>query len=367
MLKENSVAFIGVGQCGGNIARELKMLDCNVYYVNTSLEDLYTVQAEPTEMYHIPDTKGMAKDIAFAKEVIENNDECGKIAETIYKKYANANIYYFIFSSAGGTGSGMSPYIMKAMKEIYPDKIINAVTTLPNDEEDMVLQYNSIKCMEHLRKLVDEGVITNIQILDNNKRDFNRRNSINKEFASFMNTLVTFQSDSTEGNLDEEEIERLFSSKGVTVISEFDTKDFLEDLANVDENTMYAPFGKDPKALGLILNKDINNITTMQVIKESFGIPIATHYTTWDEDANIVISCGLSFNDNIINKLSANYKGIMKKREEIKNNNAIEKTENIELDFTEMDSFSKTNQKTPAKPRERRRGLGVNGESKFRR
>ena len=90
--------FIGVGQAGGNVVRELDLNDIKTFFVNTSLEDLESLNHENSErLFHISGTKGMAKSRDLAKQIIETDSNHDIIAETIYKKYANYKIYLFVF------------------------------------------------------------------------------------------------------------------------------------------------------------------------------------------------------------------------------------------------------------------------------
>lgn len=372
MLKEN-VVFCGIGQGGGNITRELELNDCQCFYVNTSLEDLDTIDTGYDKKYHINGTKGMAKDRALANEVITSEYNDDKVVEAVYKKYANASIYFFIYTLSGGTGGGMGNQIAKKMKERFPDKTVNIITVLPNDEEDIIMQLNAIQCLKGIKDILidgDKGYITNLQILDNNKKDFDKRTSINKEYASMLDKILSFQSITPEGNLDEEELERLFSIPGVSTICELDNKDFLDELTKVEDTTIFASTLKNVKAHGLILNGDQNNTTSRNLIREEFGVPVATYDTVWDEDLNIIISLGMSFDDSIINKLNANYTRLMNKRKEIEENikKQQETVNNIDLDFSAIVGLGGSKSKESKPERTGRTGFaGARGAMRGRR
>lgn len=377
MIKENLV-FTAVGQGGGNIVRELELNDCQTFYVNTSIEDLESLGTNPDKWYHIENTKGMAKDIEYGREIIQSNYNDEKIAEKIYKKYANAPIYTLAFTASGGTGSSMSPYIARAIKDMYPDKIVNAITVLPHEEEDMIMQYNAIECLKEIQTLMDEGIITSLIILDNNKKDYDKKLDINKEFASIIDKVLSFNSDSIDGNLDEEEIERLFSTPGVMTIHELDNIDFGDSLAMADEKSIFAKNSKIVKTHGLILNKHQNNATNINLIRETFGMPMVTHTTTWDEDFNIVISTGVDFEeekDNIVIKgLKKTYNDLKERKRKIEENlrKQLEEGEDVSVDFGDIKGVHRVGKTAPAtertgRTRGRRKDLGVKGESRFRR
>lgn len=366
MLKDSCV-FIGVGQCGGNIVRQLELKGgYSCYYINSSTEDLETIGTDYDKQYHIAETKGMAKDQKLAKEIITSDDRDNIIAEKIYKRYANSSIYTFTFSTSGGTGGGMAPSIIKAMKEWYPDKTINAIVVKPHSSEDMIMQYNSLECLKELKSLLKDGIITNLQIIDNNKRDFKDKMKINSEVASLLDGIMSFDMITPEGNLDAQELEIIYSTKGVSFICEFDGTDFPNDLSKAEEKMVFAKYLKNGTVHGIILNKDCNTEVNRKIIKDTFGYPLKTMDTVWEYESNIVLVAGTDFNDDVLNELKQSYMEIKKKREEV-NDKAKEKNEeDISIDFSEIETASTTTNTKVQRP-DRRRRVGVNGEmSRYR-
>lgn len=364
MLKDSCV-FIGVGQCGGNIVRQLELKGgYSCYYVNSSTEDLETIGTDYDKQYHIAETKGMAKDRNMAKDVITSDNRSYLIAENIYKRYANAKIYTFIFSTAGGTGGGMANTIMESMKEWYPDKVINAVGVKPHASEDMIMQYNSLECLKELKQLLDLDVVTNLQIIDNNKREFKDKMKINSEIASLLDGLMSFDQITTEGNLDAEELEIIYSTKGVSVICEFGSNDFANELSKAEQKMAYAKYLKNGSVHGIILNNECNTEMNRSIIKETFGYPLKTMDTVWDEESNIVFVAGTEFNDEVLEELKKSYLEIKEKRESV--NDKAKTDVEIDIDFSELAQASKVANTKVQRP-DRRRRVGVNGEmSRYR-
>ncbi|WP_252251127.1 hypothetical protein [Clostridium sp. VAP52] len=370
MLKDY-VDFVGTGQCGGNITQELEHYKNQAFYINSSLDDLDTIETDYNKKYCIENVKGMAKDIVYANEVITSNENDEKIAEQIYKSNPNAHIYFFIFGISGGTGGAMTIPIMRKFKEWYGDKIVNAIVVKPHEDEDMINHYNAKICLEGIKQCMDEGIVTNLQILDNNTKEFGEKMAINEEFADLFDEILSFSKISKEGNLDEEELERIFSTEGITVIHKFKSGDISDSLNNFDEETIYAKFNKNPKIHGLILNSKQNNSINRSLIKEVFGVPMVTHDTTWDEDYNILISTGMTFNDNIITELNKNYNTLLEKKKEIENGIDKEEIEEIKIDDSILKSLNKTRAKTTERVTETRgrrgRSVGVKSETRYRR
>lgn len=365
MLKDSCV-FIGVGQCGGNIVRQLEIKEgYSCYYINSSTEDLETIGTDYDKQYHIAETKGMAKDRKMAKDVILSEDRAYIIAEKIFKRYANAKIYTFVYSTSGGTGGGMSNSIIKAMKEWYPDKILNAIVVKPHSSEDMVMQYNSLECLKELKTLLRDDIVTNIQIIDNNKRDFKDKIKINSEFTSLLDGIMSFDEITVEGNLDAQELEVIYSTKGVSFICEFDGNDFANELGRAEQGMIFAKYLKNSTVQGVILNKECNTEVNRTIIKDTFGYPLKTMDTIWDYESNIVLVAGTSFNNEVLEDLQKSYIEIKRKREEI--NDKAREDFDINLDFSEIETAS-SNLGTKVQRPSRNRRVGVNGEmNRFRR
>ena len=365
MLKDSCV-FIGVGQCGGNIVRQLELKGgYSCFYINSSTEDLETIGTDYDKQHHIAETKGMAKDRNFAKEIISTEERNYLIAEKVFKRYANAKIYTFVFSASGGTGGGMSNKIMEAMKEWYPDKIINAIVVKPHSSEDMIMQYNALECLKELKKLLEDGIVTNLQIVDNNKRDFKDKMKVNSEVASLLDGIMSFDEVTAEGNLDAQELEIVYSTKGVSIICEFEGTDFANELSKAEQKIPYSKYLRNGTVHGIILNKDCNTEVNRAIIKDTFGYPLKTMDTVWEYESNIVFVAGTEFNDEILEELKKAYLEIKKKREEV--NEKAKDEVDIDIDFSELTTAS-TNINTKVQRPDRRRRVGVNGEmSRYRR
>lgn len=370
MLKDYS-AIIGVGQCGGNIVSEFELNDFDCFYINTSLEDLDTVVKDNRDnnYFHIRNTKGMAKDRIMALNVITNNEGemADLVAETIYKKYANPKMYFFVCSASGGTGGAMTIPIMKSFKEMYPEKMINVIVALPHAAEDMIMHYNAFEFLKELKKAYDLRIINNIQILDNNKRDFGKKSSINKIISSLMNTLFSFQGVTKEGNLDEQEFEEIFCARGLTIMHEFANKDFANEISKIEEETIYNKVLHRPFLHGYIFNKDNYDENTKRIIQDTFGVPKKSHETFWEEEEGIVVSTGIDFTNDIFKFISKplmdNYNALKERKDKLEN----EMLEQLaDLDSFDVDSVTfeginsnRVEEFKPENTTKRRRGRGV--------
>lgn len=65
-------------------------------------------------------------------------------------------------SIAGGTGSGLGSFLLEAMNDRYPKKLIQTYSVFPNNNEtsDVVVQpYNSVLSLKRLTENADSVVI----------------------------------------------------------------------------------------------------------------------------------------------------------------------------------------------------------------
>ena len=341
MLK-NDILFVGVGQCGGNITQELEKLNFNSYYVNSSLEDLDTIDTDISNKYHIPKTKGMAKDRQYALEVLGSNDNLPNITNKIYENFSNCRIVYFVLSLGGGTGGTMGGILAHDYAEAFPEKIVNVIAVLPSSNEDMLIQANAVKSLEQIINSYNDGYITNVQILDNDKKDNKEQIlKMNSEFDQLMNRLISFDNISKIGNLDSEEMERILTCRGFMSAIQFKDDSFDVGLNNANEKSIYADWLKSSSIQGYVLNQDQDNDTNKQLINEVFGIPKTTYYSTWDNDNNIIFSLSDNFNENITEKLKRTFSELANKRarieQEAKAQMNIDGNEFIDVDFSVVD------------------------------
>lgn len=96
-----------------------------------------------------------------------------------------------MFASGGGTGSGLSPYLLGVLVEEFgadeydPEKRFAAVTILPTDKEPLQPAINSYNCCKELYDVDGLGAIF---FLDNNTRD--NKFTINDEFVKGLDEIL---------------------------------------------------------------------------------------------------------------------------------------------------------------------------------
>jgi cell division GTPase FtsZ len=344
MIKER-ILFIAVGQGAGNITKELNNLGYNSYYINTSYEDLRTLQVNDNVIYHIPNSKGCARSKTKALEYASNYFE--EITAVIDSKFPTSDIIYVVYGGGGGTSSmaNMLTHIMSAQN---PSKTYNIIVALPSNKESILVHSNAIENLKELRILhKEQDNVKTLFFLDNNSReDFLE---INTEFAMLFDRFVGYEGTTIRGNVDGEEIETIITDKGVSAILEFEDEDFKIGIAKSIEKTIFTTWNMDCNYVGAILNKNFTDINVSEELKESFGVPI-TDFKTFDDDTcNLVIGSGMSFNKSIISNLSDIAKERLAEKKRIQLEQEQEEDDDTSLDLTGFNKKTVSKKVAPKK------------------
>jgi len=279
----NNIGFIAVGQGGGNIGSLLEERGYNVLFINTSREDLETLN-EAKHTYHIKGGEGCNKDRDKAKDLIFEDFEA--ISEQIEQKLPEEYIY-IIFSSGGGTGSGSSPMLVDLLIQ-HTNKKVGAITILPSSSESMKAFINSYECFKELEGI--ENACATF-ILDNNRAD---KFTINRDFVELFDSFIDIpQHKNMRGNIDVAEIKELLSTRGAAIISKMvkNTSNTPRLIKSISES-IFAPPETDRviKYIGLSASTQID---LDAVIRET-GTCLDVFQGT-NPDSTICIFCGLSF------------------------------------------------------------------------
>lgn len=378
MIGESSV-FVGIGQCGGNLGWSIEQKNGLAYYINTAAEDLDCINTDDSNKYHIPGARGTAKNEEIAKDILFQDGVLDSLCNNIHSRYANSKVVTFGFSASGGTGGTMGCYIAENMHDLYPEKIINIVLVLPDKNEDVIMQLNALRCLKHLNELYKNGVVNNIQLLDNNKGDYK---TINENFSMTYSRFLEFESYDDNGNFDEEERFDVIMAVGAMAMYEFSSETpFLDGLMNAIEESVYFKTPKLPEVLGLIVSDRVDMNDALESSRQAVGFAKVTHKSKWDEDSNIVISAGVNFEqqfelaESCLKKQASDIENERKKSEQeaLEEIKSLQNEVNIELDSNigrrnnSRPKPSSTQVSTTNSPRNRRRrSSSTNLREKYR-
>lgn len=341
MIK-NKCGFLGIGAYGGNQCLPFYKAGYACLFINTALPDLNSLtEVDEKFKYHIQGGEGCNKDRKKSKEIFRKDMD--NIVNEIKDKLAGIEFLFIVGSSGGGTASG----ILASMKRIAMNemelKACVVVTVIPNTKTESVrAMMNCYETLAELEQLDGEPGAT--FILDNDKNSNKLR--INEMFFCFLDALLTNDSSSILGNLDNAEVEELLSTNGVAIISKLGKdKSDTQQLINTLHNNIYAPLEEDGviKYIGLINVGNGKNIRIEDLYAE-IGTPFDT-FVGFEADSTICIMAGCSLpygKMQEIKEIIESNKDSVKKSLELKSKNRL--TESFDF-FAEKPKENKTKEK----------------------
>lgn len=335
---KSKIAFVAVGQAGGNIGRLFEQKGFSVLYANTSQEDLDTLEQAKFK-YHITGGEGCNKDRRKAKQLIV--EDFDNIAAEIESKI-KADMIFIIFASGGGTGSGAGPMLADLL--IDEGKTIGAITILPAPEESVKSHINSYECFSELTEITGTGACF---IVDNaNGEKLGLNSDFAEAFAAFLE--IPAKHKSVKGNIDKAEIEETLKAHGMAVVVRQKAQESAEVIQAIKDNA-FAPLEAD-RAVKYITVSMSGNVN-MADLEKAIGTPI-DNFQTFNDEETICCVSGLTYPqarlDEVYNKVSEN-------KEQIKKNLAATRETGLKKDVNFLSDREPLKKKSEApKPKTRR-------------
>lgn len=247
---KNSIGFLGIGQAGSNIALGFERLGYNVAYLNTSREDLDSLKYAKHKI-HIRGGEGASKNRnAVLQLAAESIDEIlADITSVLTQEYI-----MLIFSTGGGTGSGLGPAITSYLISIQRKVMIAAI--LPDDKESPRTCENAYNTCVDISGLQGNGAIF---LLDNSNVE--DKFALNDIFVKDIDNLLNLNNCSKYGNIDKSEVKTMLSTQGVAVITrQSKAKSTASFIINGLQNNIYVKIEeKLPVLIGIsTTNRSLN-------------------------------------------------------------------------------------------------------------
>ncbi|MEH6945416.1 cell division protein FtsZ, partial [Bacillus sp. JJ722] len=178
-----SMTVIGLGQGGGRIAAELSRFGMPTYILNSSKTDM----DEHNKL--IPDSRriltkskqyneieGTSKNAALGFQIAkENQDEYKKVA--LNEDVQNADFVWVSVSLGGGTGNGALKVALAFLSKVRSNRSLpngkiplGIICSIPSkDERGSTFRKNALAGISELQKLITEGKIGSVLVIDNEK------------------------------------------------------------------------------------------------------------------------------------------------------------------------------------------------------
>jgi len=245
-------AFVGAGQGGSRIAESFYNLGYRkIAVINTAQQDLASIKIENKKC--IGDG-GAGKNPSIAEKLF--NENADDVVDFLKYSFTNKIDKIFVCVGAGGgSGAGMMKPLIHSAREIQQnsksksDKV-GLILALPKYSEGKKVCYNAIESLETAYKLVEEGVVSPLIIIDNEK--------ITKMFSNLSVTTFWQTANSVvAGNF---HLFNLIAAKPSSY-SSFDKKDYetiLESGAIVFGTSRVQDW-KDPVSVARSIRENLKN------------------------------------------------------------------------------------------------------------
>ncbi|MDX1763134.1 MAG: HEAT repeat domain-containing protein [bacterium] len=220
--KRLRIGVIGLGQCGGNLAREFSKLGYDAVVLNTSYSDLKSLEELPKESrLHIglDGRSGAGKDLNLGRQSLLSSRD--RILKSLEQLASTSDLFLLVGGMGGGTGSNL-PTLTEI---VLPLKVPTSVlVTIPTESESSLTKVNAIQAVNSLYKQNLNSVI----LIDNQKilelfpgvsmaEYYSKANErIIKTFDEFNNADHAYKIRSIR-SFDSEDFRKVFSSRGLLI------------------------------------------------------------------------------------------------------------------------------------------------------
>ena len=194
------LVVVGFGQCGGRIADEFARLNkrarsrrgieiiVDTFAVNTDSADLAGLLTIKTDYQHriligagTTHGHGVAKISEVGAQIAKEDADKVLDAMRTPQHLFEADAFLVVAGAAGGTGSGATPVVAKAVKERFADKPVYAIVVLPFEHEEVTEEralYNTAVCLKSAYSVADAVILVDNQRYV--RKDFSLQNNLLK-------------------------------------------------------------------------------------------------------------------------------------------------------------------------------------------
>lgn len=334
---KKKISFVAVGQAAGNIGRLFEQQGYAVLCLNTSQEDLDTLDVK--FKYHIPQGEGCNKDRKKAKQLVI--DDFDNIAAEIDAK-AKADMVFVVFASGGGTGSGAGPMLMDLL--VDDGRTVGAITILPAAGESVKSHINSYECFTELAGIHGSGACF---VIDNERGD---KLALNAEFVdTFLDFLIIPERHkSVRGNIDKAELMETLRAHGMAVVARSAGGGSAGIIKAVKEGVLVPP--ETDRAVKYIA-ASLAGDAQMADLETAFGMPV-DNFQTFNDEGTICCLSGLTYPQT---RLGVIYDRVAGNRELIQQNLAATRESGLKRGVNFLDDLDAVKGKaTEKKPQSRR-------------
>jgi hypothetical protein len=261
-----NLGVVGVGQAGTNFGQSLVQVKGGSpeFLATINLSDLDIVQAtlvpENNRLHLDPNMHGAGKNRNVSK--LYSSEKMNEIISFLTKVYHKAcNVILVCFSTSGGTGSGMGPFITAllesdAMADAKPNRcVVIGVPLIGDLNEGRDLLVNTVSCLKEVNTLVKNKRARFMPVHNQSKidikDDIEKWKTINDEASHLINRYFFIHYPSKYSNLDPEDRFVLLNTPGLHSLLTFNPAD-----TSVIHTPFILPDGASIQRLGCELPKN---------------------------------------------------------------------------------------------------------------
>jgi cell division GTPase FtsZ len=348
------IAVLGIGGAGGNIADESSRLGFQTGVINFSTSDLDSL-IHVEKRLKLLGSEGVGHNRDEAIRLLQNNWETA--LNFVRENFSNPSIEVIIvtFSTGGGSGSGIAPFLLEILTNEFPNKTFVAMPIIPDKTEVVSNQMNCLQTFEELSK-IDICIMP----IDNEKirHEVNAKNllykTINERTVHLIDELLSYTTKTSKnGNLDKRDLLSILNTKGIGIIAKTDISKFNNDVTFNEEtvtekiqnswkNSVFAPIENNRvMKAGIVLDAEESfmEFLNYKSMFEMFdkGMPIDLFEGNYHEKRGTILSIltGTSWINSRLNEVS---KLIAEKEQHIEE--MFEESENQNYKATIKQEFS---------------------------
>lgn len=290
-MNKNNMLLIGTGKTGNVLVNE--MLERDRRYVglmiNSALGDMTNLKNyEIADHFLFAGRDGSGRNRDAAKDFVKKRGH--SIVDTILK-YSEQDVVVFFTSADGGTGSGSTPLIVRALKKATPHKTVIVVAVMPRLSENELSLKNSIEFWNDLVDLKNKDLVDTIYLIDNNKR--RSFEDINKEAVDTLDMAFSLNTYDNTGTIDQNDSKRVNTAKGYSFVLPLSPKytDIQDSIDQAIKDSVFMP----PPAyecdyMGAVVQEKYYNVEDLKSRFEVYKVD----YCGYSDKTNLIVLGGLA-------------------------------------------------------------------------
>lgn len=230
------IGVLGIGQAGGNVAKEAAKVGFLTAAINTSPEDLQSISGAVKHLYHVPGEVGAGKDRSVGKRVVVERYE--EMIAFVSKVFGASDIraLCIAYSLGGGTGSSIGPFLGDILTEAL-GKTVFFVGILPHNQEAASAQVNAVEAFAELSGIEKAGatfLVDNEQVVKMypNASKQELYDTANRGVVSDLLYLVNMVTKSSAaGNFDRKDLAQVLATRGFALMGRAKASVTVKDLS----------------------------------------------------------------------------------------------------------------------------------------